>query len=83
MSNSKLNIGAVTIVSLSDATFRGPATDSFPDAPTHAWQCGCSVPSSAPEIDTNIGSFLVRSGDRTILIDTGMGTVPLDDSGSV
>jgi glyoxylase-like metal-dependent hydrolase (beta-lactamase superfamily II) len=82
MANDKMTVGNVSIISISDGTMQGVATDDYPDSPVHVWQCGCSVPSSAPKYESNFGSFLVRSGGRSILVDTGVGPLPLDDSGS-
>ncbi|MFQ5874612.1 MAG: MBL fold metallo-hydrolase [Dehalococcoidia bacterium] len=83
MGSNKVTIGNVSIIGLSDGTLRSVATDTFPDSPEHVWLCGCSTPTSAPMLDTNLGCFLVRSSGRTIMIDTGVGPLPPDDSGGV
>ncbi len=61
---------------------RFKAREFYPDVPDATWACGCSLPDGAPQLDLNLGSYLVRSGGQTILVDTGMGPLPLDDSGS-
>ena len=73
MDSNNIAIGNVTLISLSDGYLRGTAKDTFPDVPETVWTCGCSAPESAPVMDMNLGSFLVRSGGRTIFVDTGMG----------
>lgn len=81
--DNQMTVGNVNIMALSDGTFRGSAKETFSDVPDHVWGCGCSTPSSAPMLDTNLGSYLVRSGGRTLLVDTGVGPLPADDGGSV
>ena len=82
MVNNQMNIGSVTILSLSDGHMMGPARDSYPDVPDKVWTCGCESPEAGPQIDTNFGSFLVRSGGQTIMVDTGVGPLPNEDPGS-
>ncbi|MEE9198636.1 MAG: MBL fold metallo-hydrolase, partial [Dehalococcoidia bacterium] len=80
MPANRMTIGDVTIMGLSDGTLRPVAIEAFPNSPAHVWQCGCSTPNSAPRLEANIGSFLVRSGGRTILVDTGVGPLPPDEN---
>ena len=80
MAINKMMIGDVTVVSLSDGRLRSIATERYPDSPAHVWQCGCSTPGYAPKVEANVGSFLVRSNGRTVLVDTGIGTLPPDEN---
>ncbi|MEE9247522.1 MAG: MBL fold metallo-hydrolase [Dehalococcoidia bacterium] len=80
MSASKMTIGNVTIIALSDGKLNRVIVEAFPGSQTQVWKCGCSAPGYAPDFQLNLGSFLVGSGDRTILVDTGIGPRPPDDS---
>lgn len=82
MAAEKITIGNVEVLHLSDGTVRFKAQDFYPEVPTESWGCRCSLPEEAPQVELNLGCYLVRSGGRTILVDTGMGPLPLDDSGS-
>ena len=82
MSIEQITIGNVQVVHLSDGTMRFQARAFYPKVPDSTWACGCSQADGAPQIDLNLGCYLVRSGGRTILVDTGMGPLPPDDTAS-
>ncbi|MCH8086737.1 MAG: MBL fold metallo-hydrolase [Chloroflexi bacterium] len=83
MSNNEMTVGNVTITALSDGIFRALARETYPEVPERVWTCGCETPESPPQLENNIGSYLVRSKGRTIMVDTGAGPLPPDPSGSV
>ncbi len=84
MGNFNMVLGSVEIVALSDmnCVFPTPLEELWPTVPLDAW-----APFRDRYADTfdgrdymriEIGCYLVRSGGRTILIDTGYGPGPID-----
>jgi len=82
MTNNRIVVGNVTIVALSDGHLKVRARDSYPEVPDKAWDCGCNFVDGGPQLNSNLGSFLVLSGGQTIMVDTGIGPLPNEDSGS-
>ena len=88
MSGFELKVGDVEIVALSDMNFPFPMplSELFSTVPTEAW-----APYKESYPDTfqgdhmliEIGCYLVRSLDRTILIDTGYGEGPIESIGGL
>ncbi len=78
MGGNTLAIGNVTILSLSDGDMRSPVREMYGDEAVKVWGCGCVSPETEPEFSTNLGSFLIRSGGKTLMVDTGMGDVTVD-----
>ncbi len=74
MANNVLQVGAVEITAILDASFSFPATAVFTATTKEQW---ASYPEYAtgdrPMLSASMTSFLVRAGGKTILIDTGMG----------
>ena len=86
MSDFTLKVGDVEIVALSDMNlpFPMPLTQLFPTAPAESWEPYKQRYPDAFEQDhmlIEIGCYLVRSQDRTILIDTGYGEGPIEAIG--
>ena len=86
MSDFTLKVGGVEIVALSDMNlpFPMPLTQLFPDAPAEAWAPYKQSYPDAFDGDymlIEIGCYLLRSGGRTILIDTGYGEGPIEAIG--
>lgn len=81
MPESRFSVGNVEIVGLTDieVDFPMPLTDLFPDVPLTAWAPHQQrYPEAFPRPDTwhpHFGGFLIRSQGRTILVDTGMGSM--------
>lgn len=69
-----IQVGNVELAALSDGGFERPPQQFMPDVPVQAWE-----PYRAQHLDAdgnirlNLGCFLVRSGGRTVLVDTGIG----------
>lgn len=78
----ELVVGDMRIVALSDGDMRFPTRWLFPETPESVWD---GYRERFPEafdargFFTNIGVFLVRSGARSVLVDTGLG--PHDGGG--
>jgi glyoxylase-like metal-dependent hydrolase (beta-lactamase superfamily II) len=86
MSDFTLTVGGVEIVALSDMSlpFPMPLTQLFPTAPAEGWEPYKASYPDAFEQDhmlIEIGCYLVRSQDSTILIDTGYGEGPIEAIG--
>ena len=73
MAASSMRIGDVEIISVPDSFFACPAAVGFPGVPADRWK------EVAPEVAEQgvarltIGTFVVRTPRRTVLVDTGIG----------
>ena len=86
MSDFTMNVGGVEIVALSDMNlpFPMPLTQLFPGAPTEAWEPYKALYPDAFDRDhmlIEIGCYLIRTENRTILLDTGYGEGPIEAIG--
>lgn len=73
MNKQKINIGNVEILSLSDGRLSFKPDDFFPDVPLGSWNV---YPDSLGEdgcLVMNMGCFILKSENKTILVDTGLG----------
>ena len=77
MAPNIVRIGSVEIVHLSDGILEFDLCNFFPTIPEAEWQ-----PYEAHlhdhRVRFNLGSYLIRSDGRTILVDTGLGPKPAD-----
>lgn len=78
MANNQIRVGNVEIVSLSDGILEFDLCNFFPTIPNDNWQPYESHLTADHHVQFNLGSFLIRSDGRTILVDTGMGPKPAD-----
>lgn len=78
MANHRITVGNVEIVSLSDGILEFDLCNFFPTIPNDNWQPYESHLTADHHVQFNLGSFLIRSDGRTILVDTGMGPKPAD-----
>src|SRR5215813_5809042 len=78
MANNKIHVGNVEILSLSDGMLEFDLCNFFPTIPQEQWQPYESHLTAEHHVRFNLGSFLVRSDGRTILVDTGLGPKPVD-----
>ena len=89
MSGETLTVGNVEILSLSDAAGPLPFTldQVFPTTPLEAWEPHRQrYPQCFAEGNrwhAHIGSYLARSGGRTVLVDTGVGPTPMEMLGGI
>ncbi len=72
MPNS-FKIGDLDVTVLSDGVARAPATMYFPNTTPKQWEPHKRWLDHQGNVEFQFGCFLVRSGDRRILIDTGLG----------
>jgi glyoxylase-like metal-dependent hydrolase (beta-lactamase superfamily II) len=79
-----LKVGDITVIGLSDGMMPCDQKALFPETPLSLWAQyrhrfpDCFIDDAGPDRDktwfhTNIGVFLVRSGGKTVLCDTGLG----------
>ncbi|MBI1734147.1 MAG: MBL fold metallo-hydrolase [Candidatus Rokubacteria bacterium] len=77
MANHVVRVGHVEIMALSDGLLEFDLCNFFPTIPEERWQ-----PYEAHlhdhHVRFNLGSYLIRSSGRTILVDTGLGPRPAD-----
>jgi glyoxylase-like metal-dependent hydrolase (beta-lactamase superfamily II) len=76
VTNHNITVGNVEITSLSDGHLNFDPCAFFPSIDAGEWGPYPEALTGEHRVDLNIGSFLVRSDGRTILVDTGMGPKP-------
>ena len=78
MPNHVIRVGNVEIMSLSDGMLEFDLCNFFPTIPEDNWHGHESDLTEEHKVRFNLGSFLIRSQGRTILVDTGLGPKPAD-----
>src|SRR5919199_116931 len=78
MASNTIRVGNVEILSLSDGLLEFDLCNFFPTIPQEQWQPYEAHLTEEHHVRFNLGSFLVRSEGRTILVDTGLGPKPAD-----
>jgi glyoxylase-like metal-dependent hydrolase (beta-lactamase superfamily II) len=78
MASHVIRVGNVEIMSLSDGILEFDLCNFFPTIAHEDWHQYASHLTAAQHVRFNLGSFLVRSDGRTILVDTGLGPKPAD-----
>jgi len=74
MSDYRLQVGNVEVTAVSDGElFLGKSF--YPDVPESAWDEYPEQLDGEGRVRMNLGSFVIRSGGKTILVDTGLGPV--------
>ena len=73
MTAHTINVGNVEITALSDGYLRFTPDNFFPSVPTERWDEYRDQLTAEGKLELNVGSFLVRSEGRVILVDTGIG----------
>src|SRR2546423_7420630 len=73
-----IRVGSVEIVSLSDGTLEFDLCNFFPTIPEDHWRQYASHLTDEHKVRFNLGSYLIRSGGGTILVDTRLGPRPPD-----
>lgn len=77
MASNVIRVGDIEITQLSDGMLEFDLCNFFPTIPENEWT---EYESHLHEhkVRFNLGSYLIRAGGRTILIDTGLGPKPAD-----
>lgn len=71
-----MKIGTIQVLPVLDGTGREPAAEVLtrPGVPD-AWACHGDQLDEHGTLHLDLGGFLVRTGDRTVLVDAGVGTI--------
>src|SRR6266568_1505594 len=78
MASNVIRVGNVEIMSLSDGMLEFDLCNFFPTIPQENWRQYESHLTEEHKVRFNLGSYLIRSDGRTILVDTGLGPKPAD-----
>src|ERR1041384_5128239 len=78
MTNNVLRVGDVEIMMLSDGLLEFDLCNFFPTIPGEQWQPHDAHLTPEHKVRFNLGSYLIRTSGRTILVDTGLGPRPTD-----
>jgi glyoxylase-like metal-dependent hydrolase (beta-lactamase superfamily II) len=78
MAKNAIRVGNVEIVSLSDGMLEFDLCNFFPTIPASDWGQYTSHLTEEHKVRFNLGSFLIRTDGRTVLVDTGLGPKPAD-----
>ncbi len=76
--NNIIRVGDVEIVALSDGMLEFDLCNFFPTIPGEQWQPHGAHLTDEHKVRFNLGSYLIRSSGRTILVDTGLGPRPAE-----
>ena len=76
MPKNVIRVGNAEIMSLSDGMLEFDLCNFFPTIPGDSWQQYESHLTAEHKVRFNLGSYLIRSDGRTILVDTGLGPKP-------
>ena len=78
MASNVIRVGNVEIMSLSDGMLEFDLCNFFPTIPQENWRQYESHLTEEHKVRFNLGSYLIRSDGRTILVDTGLGPKPAE-----
>jgi glyoxylase-like metal-dependent hydrolase (beta-lactamase superfamily II) len=78
MASHIIRVGNAEIMSLSDGALEFDLCNFFPTIPQEHWHQYAWHLTAEQHVRFNLGSFLVRTEGRTVLVDTGMGPKPAD-----
>src|SRR5690242_17721558 len=70
-----MRVGDLEILPVLDGVARFPISDPFLNMPEEAWAPHRQFLNSDDEVELALGGFVIRDGERVILIDTGVGRV--------
>jgi glyoxylase-like metal-dependent hydrolase (beta-lactamase superfamily II) len=77
MASNVIKVGDVEIMALSDGVLEFDLCNFFPTIPETEWgPYESHVPGH--KVSFNLGSYLIRTSGRTVLVDTGLGPKPAD-----
>ena len=76
----KTSVGSVELVALQDTWLQPAASEFFAEATPEAMEPYRDLVTASGELTVSITPWLIRSGGRTILVDTGMGDRTVETS---
>ena len=74
---NRFKIGELDVLAVSDGSISVPGTVYYAGTTPEQWEPHKRWLDHQGNVEFNLGCFLVRTGDRRILIDTGLGSTPL------
>ena len=80
MPENKVTVGDIEITSLSDGLLAFDLCNFFPDIPEINWEPYHDLLTPTHQVQFNLACFLIRSSDKTVLVDTGLGPKPTPDT---
>ena len=72
----QVSVGNVTIMAVQDTGLSGSRPFMFPAVPDDAWEPWRHYFNPRGNLTMNVGSYVVRSEGRTVIVDTGLGDKP-------
>src|SRR5207247_8892902 len=78
MANNIIRVGDVEIMALSDGMLEFDLCNFFPTIPHDDWRPYESHLTEAHKVRFNLGSYLIRSHGRPVLVDAGLRPKPAD-----
>ena len=72
----QIQVGSITIISLSDGSMAAAPAGVWPSVPAEQWEPFQEYFSPDGTLAFNLGSFLIRENDSWTLVDTGFGNRP-------
>jgi glyoxylase-like metal-dependent hydrolase (beta-lactamase superfamily II) len=78
MASNVIRVGNVEIMALSDGMLEFDLCNFFPTIPGEQWTPYESHLTDEHKVRFNLGSYLIRTEGRTVLVDTGLGPKPAD-----
>ncbi len=76
MTRNRLNIGNVEVIAVSDGSIEFGTSEFFPGVPDEAWAPYRGLLGDGHTLLFNLGSFVLVSEGKTILVDAGLGESP-------
>ena len=76
-----MKIGDIEITPLVDGEFFAPALEAYPTTTEADWEPHKRWLTHDGKIRLEIGCFLIATGDRRMLVDTGLGTLKIGEDG--
>ncbi|HYB43246.1 MAG TPA: MBL fold metallo-hydrolase [Candidatus Methylomirabilis sp.] len=76
MAKNVIRVGNVEIMALSDGMLEFDLCNFFPSIPADNWQQYTAHLTPEHKVRFNLGSYLIRTDGRTVLVDTGLGPRP-------
>lgn len=73
MSDEQAQVGNVTIMAVQDTGLSGSPALMYPGVAAEAWQPWSHYLNPRGNVRLSIGTFVVRSAGKTVLVDTGLG----------
>jgi glyoxylase-like metal-dependent hydrolase (beta-lactamase superfamily II) len=74
-----MNVGTLTVDAVRDGQFVCPVNFEYPEVEASRWGSWRELLTDGDKVVNEFGSFLVRGGDRVVLVDLGFGPAEVPD----